>query len=383
MIKTPLRRTADRSGDQARSLRRSIAAGATAVTLAAAGAAHGQTTPAATPISTSQAQPTNNNAAQCALRYHAALGTEVLPLARKTQAAADTLRQPRPEMPGQWLFWDGSGVLARTAHQQRLMSVPLINWQANRLCSNQILARGGRIRCLKWEPIPEGYQQPEPKLPTSDPTTPEITDAERRMAGRLTRRVSRKGAFAEFAFNTPLYHVAQRTTDELIVYASQPYRPTLCSGAREMIDFYTRQLRPIEKLAADATRLNKATIPAASGALQAALGRPINTSDANPATIANLLNDVLDKALTDEERSTITTKTISVERLSEIREHLTDARFDALPELDAKRLRKALRNIEFRIYAHYTEENIWPLERSFKEALEKIRNLHAKKCVCE
>ena len=181
----------------------------------------------------------------CAQRYHRRLTSEVLPLVQQTQSVADAMRKARsPSMPGRWLFWEGSTIPPRTLHQQRLLATPLVRPEANLICARQVLVRGGRIHCRKWNPIPPGYKPPAFK-PAKTPDKQAISHTAQRIAAELSRLVISKGAFPELEKGSSLYHRLQRTTDELLTYAAQHFRPTLCTGAQEMVGFYKRQLAPL------------------------------------------------------------------------------------------------------------------------------------------
>ena len=255
---------------------------ATAASLAAALAANAAEDPLAARPDTTTNIMTHALAAtpaDCAARYHTHLGRDVLPKARMTQTVADEMRVEVAAMPGYWQFWDGNGITARNAYQQRLLAVQLINRAANRMCVRSILARGGRIRCLKWKPIPEDYEPPPVVVPTVDPTKLEVSPAERRIAAGVARRVVANGAFRELSHGRAFYHMAQRTTDELIAYASQPQRETLCTGARELIGFYRQQLEPLTRKVAQAKQLQGETQAAAR--LTTRIARP-DAGKANP-----------------------------------------------------------------------------------------------------
>ena len=171
----------------------------------------------------------------CAKRYHAKLGAEVLTRAQATLTIADAMRTPAAGMPGHWLFWDGSGIIARSARQRRLLATQQIHISENRMCVRSILARGGRIRCLKWKPIPAGYVPPKPNLPKVDPIKTEISPAERRIASQLGSRVIRKGAFAELEHGTAFYHMAQRTSDECLCSSTIPSNNMQCPSRNDKL----------------------------------------------------------------------------------------------------------------------------------------------------
>ena len=324
-----------------------------------------------------------DQSARCSRRYHAKLGNEVLPKARATLAMANAMRRTISDMPGYWLFWDGSGILARNARQQRLLATQQINIVENRMCVRSILARGGRIRCLKWKPVPAGYKPPPPVLPTVDPTKPQVSLAERRIAAALSARVSGKGAFRELEHGTAFYHMAQRTTDELIAYASQPHRETICAGANELIGFYRRQLEPLARKASAAGQLLSETRKTALATIRVAHpGKKPATSPGQP-DLTVLTRELLVPVLKHEEYVTLTSIEDPLGTLTRAREILSDQRIDAMAKKVRDPLRKALRNIEFAIYAEYNARRMHQFSQTFESTFQAIRDVHSSECTCD
>jgi len=321
--------------------------------------------------------------ATCAQRYHAKLGGDVLPKARRTLTIADAMRTKGSDMPGYWLFWDGSGIAARNAHQQRLLAMQPIDRDENRMCVRSILARGGRIRCMMWKPIPAGYKPPPPVVATVDPTKLEVSPAERRIAASLSSRVVGKGAFRELAHGRALYHMAQRTTDELIAYTSQPHRETLCSGANELIGFYRRQLQPLSRKAKQSAQLKMETRAAAHATTRVALADRIETPQSDPADFTRALRALLKPVLDRHEYATLTASQEPFRVLARARDLLSDQRFDAMAKRTRGHLRKALRNIEFALYADYNALHLHRLNHAFETTLNAIREAHGHACTCK
>lgn len=351
----------------------------------AAASAPGATEAAAQPVTAADSQLASDDvtaSASCAERYHAALGREVLPKARATLAVADVLRKGLPGLPGYWLFWDGHGIAARSARQQRLLATQQINTLENRMCVRSILARGGRIRCLKWKPIPAGYKPPPPIVPEVDSSKPEITPAERRYAAALGARVIGKGALRELEHGTAFYHMAQRTSDELIAFAGQPFRASVCTGTNELIVFYRRQLEPLTRRHQRALSLAPVTRQAAITAVHAAMGTSELPASAAPADFAALLRALLKPVLTRPENDALPADNDALSILSHARDLINDRRFDAIPKNVRGPLRKALRNIEFALYARVNLDRVQRLAESYRAVLQAIRAVHARECTC-
>ncbi len=320
--------------------------------------------------------------ARCSRRYHAKLGSKVLPKARATLTTADAMRRAISDMPGYWLFWDGNGILARNAYQQRLLANQRINIVENRMCVRSILARGGRIRCLKWKPVPVGYKPPPPALPTVDPSKPQVSLAERRIAAALSARVGGKGAFRELEHGTAFYHMAQRTTDELIAYASQPHRDAICAGAHELIGFYRRQLEPLSRKASAARQLLSETRKAALATIRLAHPRKTLATSSSEPDLAELTRGLLVPVLKQEEYSTLTSIEDPLIILTRAREILSDQRIDAMAKKVRDPLQKALRNIEFAIYAKYNARRMHQFFQTFESTFQVIQDVHSSECTC-
>jgi len=323
---------------------------------------------------TETAEPTTT----CAKRYHARLLSHAAPLAKKTQVVADEMRAARSlHMPGSWLFWTGTGVLARSAYQKRLLATPLLNREDNVMCARQILARGGRIRCMKWKPIPAGYT-PGPRKLTVDPTRTTISPAERQFAASLAPLVVRKGRFSELEKGTGFYHILQRTTDELIGYTEQPFRETVCTGAREMIGFYRHRLKSLSAKARKSQELMRATLAAAEATTRIEL----ESSDERRLDLNSMVRELFKKSRGENQTPDFTVDTNPFEQLQHARDALSDERISAAPAGQYARLLKAWRQIEFALYARYRHKHTQRLADTFQRALDETEQAHNKLCIC-
>jgi hypothetical protein len=329
------------------------------------------------------AAPAPSQSAGCAARYHTQLANDVLPKAKRTLEVANELRtSSSKQLPGHWLFWDGSGIASRTRRQKRLLATQVIDHRTQRMCVRSVLVRGGRIRCLKWKPIPIGYTPPPPKLPRVDPIKTDITMAERRIAARLSSRVISKGAFFELSHGTALYNLAQRTTNELIGYASQPYRGTICSGAPEMVGFYRDRLQSLLKRATNAEYQKVAARKTAVATMHTALGHSTSIADGQSADIAGLLRRLLRKTLTTAELAELPETSNLIGLLKQARTVLTEQRLETLPIEQRRRLVKALRSVEFAFYADYNQRHLRRLGASFQTVFRAILSIHSQECSC-
>jgi hypothetical protein len=320
----------------------------------------------------------------CAQIFHKRLQTVVAPLTGRIWPTALNLREPDETLPGYWLFWDGSGVAAKTARQKRLLSGTVYLERENRVCAQSVLARGGRIRCLKWRDVPDDYEPPPAKTPPDAADKPRISDGERAIAAAISRRVSSKGALDELAFGTAFYHLVKRTADELDRYASQDFKAQICAGAPEMAAFYRVRLAPLEKREA-AARDRAAT--ALESALEAqdeaarAFGLALmgdGEEGRDPIGIA----DVLKAALTPDENARIEGLEPDLELLTAAREMLSEERFAAIENVRREALRKALRTSELAIYAGLDADRVGQLHALFDSSLAAIVEAHRTSCTC-
>lgn len=323
-----------------------------------------------------------DGASRCARRYHAALASNVLPRVQAVQAKANRMRQPRAEMPGHWLFWDGHGILARTARQERLLAALRSRIVNNHRCVRPILARGGRIRCLKWIPVSADDQPPAQTALRTAPRKHDISPAERRLAAAISTLVSGKGAFQELAHGTALYHIVQRTTDELIAYARQPYRSTICTGASGVLGFYQRQLTPLSRKAQQAAEIRRATQAAAMDTGQAALAHGEQTQTSGSPDFVRLIRKLVEPLLPPQERAALISSGDAFGTLTIAREHLTEQRLEALAAHRGNPLRKALRNIEIALYAAHNAKHVIKLNESFTHIFKITSDAHDRHCTC-
>jgi hypothetical protein len=311
----------------------------------------------------------------CALDYHRRLGRDVQPLTGEIWATALEVRKPDDTLPGRWLFWDGSGVLARTARQRKLLRSQQFLEREGRVCVHSILARGGRIRCLKWKDVPDDYEPPPEKRPAVEATRPEISAA---------RRVSSRGGLGELAFDSAFYNLVKRAADEIDRYAGQDFKSRLCSGVPEMVAFYRKRLVLLEKkeeaareLATDALQAGRASLDAA---LEAA-GRAAELG-AGEAGRPMGLEDLLGTVLTAEEAASLANHEPDLDFLAKAREYLTDERLEAMDKKQSGPLRKALRTAEIALYAEINADRLGQLHAAFESSFEAILEAQRTSCSC-
>jgi hypothetical protein len=324
------------------------------------------------------------DAESCARDYHRRLGRDVRTLTGEIWATALEVRKPDNTLPGRWLFWDGSGVLARTARQRKLLRSEQFLEREGRVCVHSILARGGRIRCLKWKDVPDDYEPPPDKRPAVEAKRPEITDGERRLAAAVARRVSSRGGISELAFDSAFYHLVKRAADEIDRYAGQDFKPRLCSGVPEMVAFYRKRLVLLEKKEEAARELATDALEAGRASLEVALeaaGRAAEPG-AGEAVRPMGLEDLLGTVLTAEEAASLASHEPDLDFLAKAREYLTDERLDAMDKKQSGPLRKALRTAEIALYAEINADRLGQLHAAFESSFEAILEAHRASCSC-
>ncbi len=320
------------------------------------------------PIAEEKENPVLSDPQSCARVYHKRLMRDIRPLTEDIWPTAVRMRKPDTTLPGHWLFWDGSGVLARTARQRRLLKSPQFLEREGRVCVHSVLARGGRISCLKWKDVPDDYQPPQPKPTSVEASRPEISDGERQLAAGLTRRVSSRGAISELTADTAFYHLIKRAADEIHRYAGQDYKARLCSGVPEMIAFYRKRLASLARKERAAITLAGEAREAAGETFQAAVklfGLQAITGEGESGRPLGL-KDLMGKVLSPKERASLEPYEPDLELLAKLRDYLTDERLDLLPKDQRGTLRKALRTSEIALYAEINADRTGQLNAAFE-----------------
>ena len=320
----------------------------------------------------------------CARAYHKRLGRDVRPLTEEIWPTALNVRQPDTSLPGHWLFWDGTGVLARTARQRVLLRSQQFVEREGRICARSILVRGGRIRCLKWKDVPADYEPPEETPLAAEAKRPEISDDERRLAAGVSQSVSSRGGLSELAFDTAFYHLVKRAADEIDGYAGQDFKPRICSGVPEMVAFYRKRLSLLEKKEREARERATDAVEAGRASLDAALqsaGRAAASGDGEAGRPTGL-EDLLRTVLTAEEAASLASHEPDLDFLSKAREYLTGERLDAMDKEQSGPLRKALRTAEIALYAEINADRLGQLHAAFESSFEAILEAHRTSCSC-
>ncbi|MEM9356631.1 MAG: hypothetical protein AAGB04_10495 [Pseudomonadota bacterium] len=204
----------------------------------------------------SQVSRASDERRNCGQQYHASLSTVKETAGSRLIDAARSVRRGRPGLPGYWMFWNPGRAairkkLARIGNPANAIVIE------DRMCARSVLGRGGRIRCLKWVPKPKNYRPQTEAQTETEWSEPAAGKDQRDLLRRLTTLVRSRGAIQELRRSGRLFELTRRVGGELMGYLDQAPRPTICTGAQAMLDFYERQLRPLEAQFGDSDELIK------------------------------------------------------------------------------------------------------------------------------
>ena len=353
----------------------------------------------------SQATRTSNAAGNCAQQYHASLTTIKETAGSKLIETARVVRRGRPELPGYWLFWNPGRAavrkkLARIGNPANAIVIE------DRMCARSVLGRGGRIRCLKWVPKPEGYR-PRPEVQTqTEWSEPTPDKAQRELIRKLTALVRSRGAIQELRRSGRLFELTRRVGGELIGYLDQSPRPTICTGAQAMLDFYERQLRPLEAQFGSSEELIAGAQELAlkhTTAARAAWSKPADGSnEASVQENASLVSDAsqsLPAAWQNASRRDLVRLNAGVmlprrhvgfiaaektlfDRLVRAREAMSSSSASEAPQTVRSAVFKAFRALEVTYYAELRKDQIQAYRDALFGVIEAIRKRHTDICTC-
>jgi chorismate-pyruvate lyase len=91
---------------------------------------------------------------------------------------------------------------------------------------------------------------------------------------------------------------------------------------------------------------------------------------------------ILKAVLADDEIEQLDSATEPLGLLVAARDVLTDERFSSIGRIRRQRLRKALRNVEFRIYGRQMARRLELLQGGFDDVLQSVGRAHVKHCAC-
>ena len=353
----------------------------------------------------SQAARASGSPGNCAQQYHASLTTIKETAGSKLIQTARLVRRGHPELPGYWLFWSPG----RSAVRKRLARIgntanPIVI--EDRMCARSVLGRGGRIRCLKWVPKPEGYRpQPEARSET-EWSEPAADKPQRELLRKLNVLVRNRGAIQELRRSGRLFELTRRVGGELIGYLDQSSRPTICTGAQAMLDFYERQLRPLEAQLGSSEELIEAAQELArqlTTAARAAWSKPVD--DSNDVSAENNASPVSDETqslpaawrnatrkdlvrlnaevmLPRRHVGFIAAEKTLFDRLVRAREAMSSSSASEAPQPVRSAVFKAFRALGVTYYTQLRKDQIKAYRNALFGVIEAIRKRHTDICTC-
>jgi hypothetical protein len=225
----------------------------------------------------SSAQAASQSSASCSAAYYAALGELRDAKGEDVANAMTALRVADPVLPGRWIY---SRALFPKAGKAAPKPV-----EVERACIDKVKV-AGRVRCAK-------YADPQAALVAEVPAeltiSPAPTSDELRLLKAVADLVDGRGAIPDVGNNGRHMWVTQRAANDLKLYITQPAHPALCSGGREITDFYGNALKPLQKRIEDVGDLVKRTRLLAAVRVTAALPAPVDGAKLpQAATIAGL-----------------------------------------------------------------------------------------------
>lgn len=322
----------------------------------------------------------------CAADYHARLQSIEPRFADALKAAFEAVKAEEAGWPGMWLSWNPRKVAQRIKLKRVGYSAGVFV-VGDRVCRDSVLGQGGRIRCLKWEPKPEGFKPPP--APAAKPAEPELPSlAERRRLRAIAGFVVRRGVLPLLAHNEPFDHLTRRSRDELLGYLRQPPSPALCTGADAMLGFYREQLAPYHAVS-DAARTVAAE--AWTAAFSATNVKADDTATAPPVGDAKGLREMIMATahrLTPERDLSAIEKQATPLGMIEATHASVEPPADEAPvaedvPADRATALRALRLIESAYYAHRRAEKFASLDRVLHGMMSAIRTAHSSACTCK
>lgn len=347
--------------------------------------------------------PDRVSADTCSANYHGRLSGLVEQSGERLQSVVSDLRSGDPALPGRWLF----NFDPRLEKRGRVRTVAV----ARQVCT-QYEGRGRRARCVATETRTVG---------TNEVAFAVARDKADVAAVRaLQDFVARRGAVPEVGENGRLGWHVQRLSQDLRVYISQPPHPALCSGGREVSEFYGAQLAPLEKRQQDVRalvgtvrqtareRVGALTARAAQAPESVASASQISTSVlVSPASAAtrddaaraaadetarDFLRSTLAAVLTAEQNEDIAGEETVFAALRRAKSFLLDRQDekvfgenrDAVPAaVGGEALGKALLAIEVLAYAELLDARYDLMRQSILAMPGDIRKAHEATCGCD
>lgn len=339
----------------------------------------------------------------CSTAYYTALGEIRASKGEDLANAVAAMRAADPLLPGQWLY---SGALFGKPLRK---SRPIL---AERPCLEQAKI-AGRMRCVRYGAPAEPAEQP---LPTELEISPAPSADEMKILKGVADLVEGRGAVPDVGPNGRQTWLATRAASDLRLYITQPPHVALCSGGKEVTEFYTGSLKPLQKRVDDVTALSRrarllaaerviaaiaaARVPATPAIAETqatATPATAQSSQATPppsaADIAKLpfgtmVAEASRGVLTADDIATISEETSALAALRRAKPMLIQAQVDAGKADDKARrdrvlaVGRAVRMIEAAAYTDVYVERYTKFAVSVITLPAAIRAAHEKACTC-
>jgi hypothetical protein len=330
----------------------------------------------------------------CAVTYHDRLARLAAETGERLDLAVALVRTPVTVLPGRWLVTNAA------RNRQRDARGRIIN--GDQVCADQV-ERGGRVRCIAWEPLVRDLSPPDPDLPL-----PEADGAEEKLRDFYDEIVTSRGAGPEFQGNGRYTAGIDRMAKDLPIYMGQPPHPALCSGAVEMLGYLADQLAPLRKRTdavyaarEEATKtaidaVNQLVADAPATAVASTAGVPVAPPPQPLATPAEwtahepvgtrlslaLTRAVAAHVLVGEAAERAQRQWAPLPGIAFVQDSLRLSSATNAPSPLRLKARQTLRSIEHLAYAEFTAERYRELDEALFAPLEAARRTAAESCTC-
>ena len=335
-------------------------------------------------------------AASCSTAYYDALSQLRAAKGEDLTNAIAAMRAADPMLPGRSIY--SRGVLGRTFREAHPI-VPV------RPCA-EMRKVVGRMRCVRYGEV---EAPSEPPLPTELTITPAPSNDETRVLKAVNDLVDGRGAVPDVGNNGRYTWLATRAASDLRLYISQPPHVALCSGATEIVEFYSASLKPLQKRADDVADLVKrARLLAAARVQDAATpltppksaddaAKPVAVTPAAPApssadtaklSLPAMTAEAVRAVVPADVVEAVLNETSGLAALQRAKPALILAQVDAGKADDAAARERvlaagrAVRMIEAAAYAEVYAERYRKFAAAVLALPAEIKTVHAKACTC-
>lgn len=331
----------------------------------------------------------------CSAAYYAALGEIRASKGEDLNGAIAAMRAADPMLPGRWLY--GAGLFGKQPRKSR----PIL---AERPCLEQAKA-AGRMRCVRYGAPVEPTELP---MPTELDIAPAPTADETKILKSVADLVDGRGAIPDVGPNGRQTWLATRAASDLKSYISQPPHVALCSGGKEVTEFYSNALQPLQKRADDVAALSRrarklaaervvsanpavdapATVAGAAMTAPGAASSVSTSVDAARLSLVAMVAEAARGVLSADDIETIRAERYALAALRRAKPMLIQAQVDARISNDTSRqdrvlaVGRAMRMIEAAAYADEYAARYATFSATVIALPGQIRAAHDRACVC-